>query len=296
MKVLIAGATGLIGTEVAAQLRERGDEVVRLVRSASDGPDDIRWDPTLPLDPAVLDGVDAVINLAGASVGRIPWTPAYRRKLVDSRVTPTRTLVTAINAAATPPAVLINGSAVGFYGDRGDEKLDEDSAAGTGFFPDLVAAWEAEAAKVRGETRRVSIRTAVVVARGGAFTPMLLLTRLGLGSRFGRGTQTWPWISLHDEAAAIVHLLGSGLSGAINLAGPTPATSDEITRELARQLHRWYLLRVPSFAIRLLLGEAGQRLLLDSADVVPSRLTSDGFRWRDETVAAAITRMLSARA
>jgi uncharacterized protein (TIGR01777 family) len=288
LRVLIAGASGLIGTELTTQLRAGGHEVLKLVRRRPSGADEINWAPSArTMDFAVLGEVDAVINLAGASVGRIPWTPGYKKTLRDSRVQPTQTLAEGMNQVATPPAVFLSGSAVGFYGDRPGQRLTEDSAAGDGFFPDLVTAWEEAAALAPKKTRVVNLRSAVVVAHGGGLAPVRILTGLGLGSRFATGGQYWPWISLHDEAAAIRHLLTSKLSGPVNLAGPTPATSDRITHAYARRMHRPYLLRVPEGAVKLL-GEAGERLLLDSAKVVPTRLEADGFEWQHRRVEQAI--------
>ena len=285
-RILVSGASGLIGTELVAQLRAAGDEPIRLVRREVKTPDEVRWDAHT-LDPAALDGVDGVVNLSGATVGRIPWTPAYRRTLLESRVQPTVALAEAIVAAERPPTVFVSGSAVGYYGDRPGVELTEESSRGEGFFPDLVAAWESAASIAAASTRLVVARTAVVVARRGGLAPIRLLTRFGLGAGFGRGTQFWPWISLQDEAAALRHLLGSSLRGPVNLAGPTPATSDEITEAYAKALHRPHLLRVPSFAVKAL-GEAGSRLLLDDARVLPARLTADGFRWAHPTIQDAV--------
>ncbi len=281
MRVVIAGASGLIGRELTAQLRADGHTVRRLVRRRPTADDEVNWAPSIhSIDAAVLGEVDAVINLSGATVGRLPWTPGYKKELRASRVDPTRTLAEAMNQVATPPAVFLSGSAVGFYGDRPGEKLTEESAAGTGFFPELVTDWEAAAAIAPKTTRVVNLRSAVVVARGGGLAPVRVLTGLGLGSRFATGGQYWPWISLRDEVAAIRHLLTSTLSGPVNLAGPTPATSDRITHAYAIRMHRPYLLRVPEFAVKLL-GEGGERLLLDSAKVSPTKLEADGFEWRD---------------
>lgn len=285
-RVVVSGASGLIGTELVRQLRANDVEVVRLVRREPRAPDEVRWDART-LGPAVVEGADAVVNLSGATVGRIPWTPAYRRVLLSSRVQPTVALAEAIVAAERPPRVFVSGSAVGYYGDRPGETLTEESGPGSGFFPDLVQAWEAAAAIAAGSTRVVTARSAVVVAKGGGLEPIRLLTRFALGAGFGRGTQYWPWISLHDEAAALRHLIDSKLSGAVNVAGPTPATSDEITEAFAKAMHRPHLLRVPSFAVKVL-GEAGSRLLLDDARVLPARLQADGFTWKHPTVMDAI--------
>jgi uncharacterized protein len=286
VRVLVAGASGLIGTPLTERLRGRGDEVVRIVRHEVREPGDVTWDATT-LDPALMDGVDAVVGLSGATVGRIPWTPGYRRTLLESRVQPTRALAEAIVAAKTRPAVFVSGSAIGVYGNRPGETLDESSPTGEGFFPDLVRAWEAASAIAAGATRVVNPRTSVVIARGGGMLPIRLLTGVGLGAGFGRGGQYWPWISLHDEVSALVHLIDSKLSGPVIVAGPHAATSDEVTEAFAHEMHRPHLLRVPSFAVKLL-GEAGSRLLLDDAHVIPAKLTADGFTWAQPTIADAV--------
>ena len=286
MRVLVSGGSGLIGTALLARLRERGDDVVQLVRRETRAADEVQWDAAR-LDPAAIDGIDAVINLSGATVGRIPWTPAYRRTLLDSRVRPTAALAEAIVAAASPPAVFVSGSAVGYYGDRPGEVLDESSERGTGFFPELVHAWEQASAIAGSATRVVNPRSSVVIARGGGMAPIRLLTMFGVGAGFSRGTQYWPWISLHDEVAALLHLVDSRLSGGVIVAGPQAATSDEVTEAFARVMHRPHLLRVPAFAVKAL-GEAGSRLLLDDAHVVPARLQEDGFVWAQPTITDAV--------
>lgn len=290
MRVLVAGASGLIGTELVRTLRDDGHEVRRLVRRRPAADDEVNWAPSArTIDVHALGEVDAVVNLSGASIARLPWTRGYRRELVESRVSATRTLADAMNQVRTPPAVFLSGSAVGFYGDRPGERLTEDSLRGEGFFPDLVSEWEAASGLAPAATRVVQLRTGIVVARGGAMAPVRALTAIGLGTRFGTGGQHWPWISLHDEVAAIRHLLTrSQLRGPVDLVGPTFATSDRITRGFARRMRRPYLLRAPEGVIRAGLGEAGQRLLLDSMKVVPARLTADGFTWRHERVEDAI--------
>jgi len=240
-----------------------------------------------------METVDAVINLSGASTGHLPWTAAYKKEILDSRVSATSTLASAISAAQHPPTVFLSGSAVGYYGDRPGETLTEQSTKGTGFFPGVVSAWEAAATHVPKGTRVVTFRTGVVVGRGGAFTPLLPLTRVGLGSRFGSGSQNWPWISLRDEAAAIRHLLTSKISGPVNLAGPNPASAGQVTAYLASRMRRPYLFRIPAGVIRGLLGDAGTELLLTDERVSPELLTGDGFTFEHETVESAIDAMLA---
>jgi uncharacterized protein (TIGR01777 family) len=290
LTVLVSGASGFIGTELVRQLEADGHTVRTLVRSAPTSDAEVSWSPSAgTIDVAALEGVDAVVNLSGASTGKLPWTKSYKKEILDSRVDATRTLAKAISVAKKPPTVFLNGSAVGFYGDRPNETLTEQSAKGSGYFPGVVEEWEAAAHGVTTTaTRIVTFRTGVVVGHGGAFTPLIPLTRAGLGSRFGSGKQVWPWISLQDEAAAIVHLLTSTLGGPVNLVGPTPASSDEITRALAKKLKRWYLFRIPAWAIRALLGEAGHELLLTDEKTTPAKLLADGFVFTHATALEAI--------
>ena len=293
LRILVSGSSGFIGTELVRQLEAGGHTVVKLVRSKPKHESDLHWSPsTGELDGAVMETVDAVINLSGASTGHLPWTSNYKKEILESRVDATKTLARAIGAAKHPPTVFLNGSAVGFYGDRPGELLTEKSAPGSGFFPGVVSAWEAAAATVAGTTRVVTFRTGVVVGRGGAFTPLLPLTRVGLGSRFGSGNQVWPWISRYDEAAAIRHLLTSKLAGPVNLSGPTSATAGHITEYLARRMRRPYLFRIPGGVIKGALGDAGRELLLTDENVSSALLSADGFEFRHSSVESAIDAML----
>ncbi len=297
MHVVVGGASGYVGTELVHQLGEAGHTIVRLVRREAQGPSESRWNPaTGEIDAAVIDSADAVVNLSGASLAQLPWTPSYKRELLSSRLQATSTLAAAISAAATPPAIFLSGSAVGFYGDRPDEDLTESSPRGEGFLPDIVEQWESAALQVPSGVRVVLLRTGIVVGRGGAFGPLELLTKFGLGARLGDKSIRWPWISLHDEAAAIVHLLTSTVSGPVNLVGPTPATSDAITKRLALAMKRPRVFAIPGFAVSFGLGTAGRELMLASQRVLPERLLADGFAFRDETVDEAIRATWPARA
>ncbi len=292
MRILIAGASGFIGTELVRQLQADGHTITTLVRSAPRTSSEYLWMPSeLTVDPRAIDAADAVINLAGASTGRLPWTTAYKREILYSRVNGTQTIAEAIGRSATPPAVFLNGSAVGYYGDQPGVTLTEASPKGAGFLSDVVEAWEQAARLTPESTRVVMFRTGVVVGNGGAFTPLIPLTRAGLATTFGSGEQNWPWISLHDEAAAIRHLLESRLEGVVNLAGPTPATSREITDGLAEAMHRWHKLAVPEFALNAL-GDAGNDLLLTSEKVAPQKLLSDGFEFRHGTAQSALQELV----
>ncbi|MEO7122819.1 MAG: TIGR01777 family oxidoreductase, partial [Lacisediminihabitans sp.] len=237
----------------------------------------------------------AVINLAGAPLAHLPWTSRYKAELLDSRVETTRALAEAMNMASRPPSVFLNASAVGYYGDRPGERLTESSTKGSGFLPDLVKSWEQAAQFRPAKTRLVTFRTGLVLARGGALSPLMTLTRLGLGSRLATGGDIWPWISLHDEVAAIRHLLHSQLSGVVNLAGPTPASSDRITSYLSRRMRRWYPFTVPAWAIALAMQEAGPELLLSSQKILPEKLLADGFSFRHPTAQQAIDVLLENR-
>jgi uncharacterized protein (TIGR01777 family) len=294
MRIIVSGASGLIGAPLVAALREAGHDVDVLVRREPRAKGEIHWDPDAgELDAHALDGADAVINLSGASIARIPWTNGYRRELLSSRINATRLLAETMAAMDTPPATFLSGSAIGIYGDRPRVRLDDDAPKGDGFLADLVLAWEQAAALAPPATRVVTLRTSVVVAKSGGLAPVRLLTQFFLGSRFGSGRQFWPWISLDDEVRAISHLLGSSISGPVVLAGPTPASADDVTRAFADVLKRPRWIPAPAWAIRLGLGEAGQHLLLDDVQLQPVRLAADGFEWRHPTITDAVRAAVS---
>lgn len=279
-RIVVTGSSGLIGTRLVAALRGRGDEVVALVRRAPRGDDEVQWDPaTRSLDPSVLDGVDGVVNLAGAGVGDARWTPSYKHEILASRTDSTTAVATAV-AAQGRPVRLVNGSAVGYYGDRGDEELTEASPPGTGFLADVVLAWEAAAQPAVDAGAPVAFaRTGIVLARhGGAMQPLLRLARLGLGGPLGPGRQFWPWITLDDEAAAIIHLLDRpDVTGPVNLVAPAPARQRDIAAAVGRALGRPAVLPAPSPVLRAVVGEfAGE--ILGSQRVVGDVLVGSGFR------------------
>lgn len=295
MRVLVAGASGMIGTRLVARLRADGHDVRTLVRRAPRAATESRWDPDAGQVPdAEVAACDALVNLAGAPLARLPWTRARRTEIRGSRVLTTTLLADAVAGSPTPPAVWLNASAVGIYGDRPGERLAEGTVRGTGFLADVVDAWEAATAGATGATRVVLARTGLVLGPGGALAPLRLATRLGAGARVGTGRQAWPWISLDDEVAAMIHLLtASQLDGPVNLVGPTTATSEDVTRALARALHRPHLLVLPRPVLRLALRDAADDLLLADQAVVPGRLVADGFVHTHEDVAAAVAAVLA---
>ncbi|WP_433855984.1 TIGR01777 family oxidoreductase [Streptomyces kronopolitis] len=291
MRIAITGSTGLIGTALVRSLRTDGHEVVRLVRRAPAAAGEVRWDPRRQeLDPAGLAGCEAVVHLAGAGVGDHRWTAAYKQEIRDSRVLGTRTLAAALTAMDIPPRVFVSGSAIGYYGDTGDLRTDESAPAGHGFLPEVCTAWEDAARPVRDAgIRTVFARTGLVVARsGGAWGRLFPVFRLGLGGRFGDGSQYWSFISLTDHIAALRHLLDADdLTGPVNLTAPEPVTNREATAVMGRVLNRPTLCTVPAPVLRAALGEfAGD--VLGSQRVVPQRLLDSGFVFRHPRIIDAI--------
>ncbi|MEV8586393.1 TIGR01777 family oxidoreductase [Streptomyces sp. NPDC051180] len=290
-RVAVTGASGLIGSALVRSLRADGHDVLRLVRHPARTADEVEWDPKrLYVDAAGLVGVDAVVHLAGAGVGERRWTEAYKREIRDSRVLGTRAVAEALASLAHPPEALVCGTALGWYGDTGDRAVDESAPAGTGFLPSVCVEWEAAAAPAEAAGIRVTYaRTGLVVAReGGAWGRLFPVFRAGLGGRMGDGRQYWSHISLHDEVAALRHLVDtSGLSGPVNLTAPEPVTNREVTAAMGRVLHRPALLAVPAPALRLVLGDFAQDVL-GSQRVLPSRLLESGFDFAFPTIDDAI--------
>ncbi|MEU8910708.1 TIGR01777 family oxidoreductase [Streptomyces mirabilis] len=290
-RVAIAGASGLIGSALTRSLTADGHEVVRLVRRAPRGKDEVRWDPDgQRMDAAGLAGCAAVVNLAGAGVASRRWTEAYKRKILDSRVRGTATLAAAVASLDERPRVFVNGSAIGFYGETGDRVVDESAPPGEGFLPSVCVAWEGAAAPAReAGVRTVFARTGLVVAReGGAWGKLFPLFKAGLGGRMGDGRQYWSYISLHDEVAAIRHLIDtSSLSGPVNLTAPTPLTNREITEAMGRVLHRPTVFPTPAPLLRLALGDMSGDIL-GSQRVHPARLLSSGFTFAFPSIEGAL--------
>lgn len=297
MDVAVTGSHGLIGSALLPALRAAGHRPVRLVRRAAQpGADEISWDvDNERLDAASLEGVGAVVHLAGAGIGDHRWTDAYKQELLDSRVEGTGLLSQTLAGLQRPPGVLLSGSAMGFYGDRGDEVLTETSTPGSGFLAELVVAWEAASQPaVDAGIRTAFLRSGLVLSpQGGALARSLPLFKLGLGGRFKSGRQWWSWISIDDEVAAIVHLLDSSVAGPVNLTTPQPVTNAEWTKTLGAVLRRPTLLPTPMLGPRLLLGsELANSLLLTSARVLPTVLEADGFAFRHRDLETGLRAVL----
>ena len=295
-RIAVTGASGLIGSALVDFLRAGGHEVLRLVRRPPRMDDEIHWDPAQrELDAARLEGLDAIVNLAGEPVAE-RWTAAHKREIRDSRVDGTALIATTIATLERPPRVLVNGSAVGYYGDRGDEILDETSAPGPGFLPDTARLWEAatEPAAARG-TRVVLSRTGVVLSpRGGAVAKLLTPFRMGAGGRIGDGRQWMSTIALDDTVGALQWMIFTeSLSGPVNLTGPEPIRNGDFAHALGHALHRPSITAVPEFALKLMFGEMAQETLLTSQRVIPRRLLDAGFRFRFPDVEEALRHELA---
>lgn len=296
MRVAITGASGLIGSALARSLEHGGHEVVRLVRGRTTAAGQVGWDPIAGrLDPGDLVGVDGVVHLAGAGIGDRRWTRDRRREILESRTKSTALLAAVLPVLEPSPAVLLSGSAIGYYGDRGDDTLTELSGPGSGFLAEVCQAWEAEAAPVADAgIRTVLLRTGIVQsADAGALAKVLPLYRLGLGGRLGTGRNWWSWITIGDEVRAIRHLLDSSVSGPVNLVSPNPVTNADHARTLARVLNRPAFAAVPRFAPRLALGaELADELLFSSQRVVPAALLDDGFTFDQPDLEPALRQLL----
>jgi uncharacterized protein (TIGR01777 family) len=297
MDVLITGSTGLIGTALRKELAANGHRPIGLVRRSPErGEAAVRWDPDNgEIDAPSLEGVDAVVHLAGAGIGDKRWTDAYKREVLESRSGPTRLLASTLAALDRPPKVLVSGSAIGYYGDRGDEVLTETSAPGDLFLSKVCAAWEGAAAPaVEANIRVAFARTAIVLSRrGGALSKLLPLFRFGLGGRMGSGRQWWSWISIADEIRALMWLLDHDVAGPVNLASPNPVTNAEFSKVLGRVLSRPAIVPVPSFGPKLLRGaELADELLFASQRVQPDALTKSGFRFSHPDLEAALRAVL----
>jgi len=298
-RVAITGASGLVGRALCRSLSTTGHDVVRLVRRQPTAADEVLWNPaTEEIDGRALEGIDAVVHLAGESVAGRRWTDPVKKRIRDSRVLGTRLLVRTLAGLDRPPAVLVSASATGFYGDRGDETLDETSDRGEGFLADVCGQWEAETDVLAQRGVRVVIpRLGVVLAGGGgALTKMLLPFRLGLGGRLGSGHQWMSWVGLEDLVGMLQMVIRDlRIDGVFNAVSPEPCTNREFTRTLGRVLGRPTLLPVPAFLLRWVAGEMADELLLAGARVYPRRLMDLGFEYRQSNIEETLRSELGRR-
>jgi uncharacterized protein (TIGR01777 family) len=296
MKIVISGASGLIGTQLVAKLSQSGHEVIRLVRRSPKA-GEIQWNPKSgTLDAAALEGADAVIHLSGAGIGDKRWSAAYRKEILDSRTDTTALLAKTIASLSRKPSVFLSGSAIGIYGARNDEQLTEVSTHGTGFLAEVCEQWEAAAKPaVDAGVRTVYLRTGIVLSpKGGALKKLLPLFKLGVGGKFGNGKQWQSWISIDDEIGAIEYLLTANVSGAVNLTAPNPVTNAEFTKVLASVLKRPAIVPVPTFAPKILLGgELADALLFTGQRVIPAALNASGYTFKHTTLESALRSLLS---
>lgn len=305
MRIAIAGSSGVIGSALVEALQARGDEVIRLVRPDTVGVG-ISWDPGAgTIDAAALEGVDVVVNLAGRSIGAERWTPAEKQALWDSRVGATRLLAETLAGLDAPPALLVNASAIGVYGNRGDDEVTEGEPAGEGFLAEMAAAWEeATAPAAAGGIGVALLRTGIVLSPDGGALGRLLAPfgprwlspyRWGVGGVVGRGNQWWSWISQDDVTRAILHVIDRRLTGPVNLTAPRPVTHRTFIKALGKALRRPTVLPIPPFVLRLVLGsELASALVLEGQRVFPTRLLDSGFTFTATDVESALGEALSA--
>jgi uncharacterized protein (TIGR01777 family) len=297
MKVLVTGSSGLVGSALVSRLKGDGNAVTRLVRSKRGaGEAQVLWDPEAgTIDAASLEGLDGVVHLAGESIATGRWTAARKARILESRVKGTRLLAEALAGLHERPKVLVSASAVGYYGDRGEEALQEDSASGSGFLADVCRQWEAAAAPAaQGGIRVVHPRFGVILSRAGGALPRLLLPfRFGLGGRLGSGQQFMSWVALDDAVGAICHALThDDLQGPVNTASPTAVRNDEFTKTLGRVLRRPTLFLLPAFAARLAFGQMADEMLLASQRVEPAKLLASGYQFEFPDLESALRHLL----
>jgi uncharacterized protein len=293
-RILVSGVSGPIGAALLPSLKTRGYEVTRLVRDAATGNAQISWNPAKPIAPDMVSGFDAVIHLAGESiVGR--WTKTKKAKIRDSRVVGTTNLAQALAQAKRKPEVFVCSSAIGYYGDRGNEVLNERSKPGTGFLADVCREWEAATqAAAQASIRTVQMRTGIVLSpKGGALGKMLTPFKMGVGGKIGDGRQWMSWIDVQDMVGAIHHVLKSDLlQGPVNMVAPKPVTNAEFTETLGSVLSRPTILPMPAFAVKLAFGEMGETVLLGSQRVEPTQLVMSGYPFRFTSLRASLENLL----
>lgn len=286
----------MIGTALVRALKTAGHQPIKVVRDAPKS-DEIGWKPSEgSIDASGFEGIDAVVNLAGEPIAPKRWNDAYRERLVKSRTDGTTLIARTMVDAQNGPRRLLNASAIGYYGDRGDESLDESSAPGSGFLAELCQKWEAAAQPaIDGGISTAFLRTGIVLhPKGGALQKLLPLFKVGLGGKFGSGDQYMSWITLNDEVGAIVHLLSSGGEGPFNMTAPNPVTNSTLTSTLGRVLRRPSLLPVPEFGPKLLFGEeAAQAILFDSAKIYPKALQADGYSFKQPEIEMGLRAVLN---
>lgn len=297
MRVLVSGSSGLIGSALLPALREAGHDVLRLVRRAPESPDEVRWDvESGTLERDALGSVDAIVHLAGEGIGEKRWSPEQKRRILDSRVKGTRLLAETAAALDPRPSVFVCGSAVGFYGLRGDEVLTEESTSGDGFLADVVRQWEAAAAPAADAgIRTVLLRTGIILSpEGGALGRLLPLIKLGVGGRLGSGRQWWSWIALEDEVRLILHCLDhDDVAGPVNATAPQPATNAEVVKALGKAAGRPTVLPVPTFALSLVMGgELTDEVILAGQRALPKAAEAAGFRFTHPDIDSAARAIL----
>lgn len=296
MKILVSGATGLVGSELTAMLTTQGHEVWRLTRRPPTAANDIPWNPATGTIPqARLEGLDAVVHLAGENIAKSRWTDAVKQQMHNSRVDGTRLLCETLAQLQSPPKTLICASAIGFYGNRGAEVMTESSAPGTGYLADMCRDWEAAAEPARQQGMRVvHLRIGVVLSpKGGALAKMLTPFKLGVGGIVGDGKQYWSWVAIDDVIGAVHHCLTHAeMSGPVNVVAPNSSTNSDFTKTLGGVLHRPTILPMPAFVAKLALGEMAEELLLSSTRVVPTRLQETGYQFRCPTLESALKHVL----
>lgn len=297
LTVGITGASGLLGSALTALLTAEGHRVIRLVRGPGDGHGlAARWDPGKGLlEPAKIEGLDAIVHLAGENIAQGRWTRRKKERILRSRVEGTSNLIQSLSGLERPPKTFLSASAIGIYGNRGDELLDEGSSTGSGFLADVCRQWEDAAGQAAALGMRVALaRTGVVLSTaGGALAKMLPIFRLGGGGRIGSGDQFMSWISIDDVAGALIHtLMRSELTGPVNLVSPNPVSNADFTRELAGVLRRPAFMAMPAFGAKTLFGQMAEEALLASTRVVPGRLDESGFAFRDREIGQALRRLL----
>ncbi len=289
-RIAVTGATGMIGSALVGHLKSEGHTVQKLVRRPVVSSDEIAWDPKEgTIDLAALEGVDAIIHLAGANVGDRRWTKRYKAEILNSRLLGTNTIATAVSQLK--PSVFISASAIGWYGETGNRAVTENDRPGDDFLATVCKEWES-AADLAGDVRTIKLRTGLVLEpNSGALGKMLPLFRFGLGGKLGNGKQWWSWITLHDQIKAICFLLENQIEGAVNLTSPNPATNQEFTSALARAMRRPALFPVPGFALKLVLGGFSSEIL-GSKRVIPKKLTDAGFQFDFPHLAPALAELI----